>query len=122
MHRRDLTARRIGWDQAATVTDVTLDTFRDTDYSATYLVGHRRRACVTGGGAGFRPVALASKGAGGRPCKLDEAQLAQLAVALEAGPAAAAGGSRTSGGPWPGSPRWPCLFGVSYMLRGVSFL
>ena len=42
-----------------------------------------RRAWRAGGEA-----ALASKGAGGNPCKLDEAQLAQLSAALEAGPAA----------------------------------
>jgi transposase len=42
-----------------------------------------RRAWRAGGEA-----ALASKGAGGNPCKLDEAQLAQLRAALEAGPAA----------------------------------
>ena len=59
-----------------------------------------RRAWRAGGEG-----ALASKGAGGSPCKLDEDQLAQLRAALEAAPAAT-GGSRTSGGPWPGSPRW----------------
>jgi hypothetical protein len=70
------------------VTDVTLDTFCETDYSATYLVGHRRRACVTGGGAGFRAVALASKGAGGSPCKLDEAQVAALGLGFAVTPTA----------------------------------
>jgi transposase len=58
-----------------------------------------RRAWQAGGEA-----ALASKGAGGNPCKLDETQIAQLRAALEAGPAPT-GGSRTSGGPWPGPKR-----------------
>jgi hypothetical protein len=35
-----------------------------------------------------REKALASKGPGGNPCKLDETQVAQLRAALEAGPAA----------------------------------
>ena len=42
-----------------------------------------RRAWRVGGGA-----ALASKGLVGSPCNLDEAQVAQLRTALEAGPAA----------------------------------
>src|SRR5215469_18985101 len=42
-----------------------------------------RRAWRAGGEA-----ALASKGAGGSPCKLNGAQIAQLRAALEAGPAA----------------------------------
>jgi len=42
-----------------------------------------RRAWRAGGEA-----ALASRGSGGNPCKLDEAQLAQLRAALQAGPAA----------------------------------
>ena len=42
-----------------------------------------RRAWRAGG-----EKALASKGAGGNPCKLDEDQVAQLRTALEAGPAA----------------------------------
>ena len=42
-----------------------------------------RRAWRAGGKA-----ALASKGAGGNPCKLDEEQIAQLRAALEARPAA----------------------------------
>src|SRR5215469_13566351 len=42
-----------------------------------------RRALAAGGRA-----ALASKGAGGGPCKLSPAQLHELEVALEAGPAA----------------------------------
>ncbi len=76
-----------------------------------------RRAWQAGGEA-----ALASKGAGGSPCKLDEAQLAQLRAALEAGPAAYG---------WAQDQRWTLarvtvlterLFSVSYTLRGVSFL
>ena len=42
-----------------------------------------RRAWRAGGEA-----ALASRGVGGSPCKLDDAQLAQLRAALKAGPAA----------------------------------
>jgi transposase len=76
-----------------------------------------RRAWRSGGEA-----ALASKGAGGNPCKLDDGQLAQLRAALEAGPAACG---------WEQDQRWTLarvealierLSGVSYTLRGVSFL
>jgi transposase len=76
-----------------------------------------RRAWQAGGEA-----ALASKGVGGSPCKLDEAQIAQLRAALEAGPSAYG---------WAQDQRWTLarvaalvmrLFGVSYTLRGVSFL
>jgi putative transposase len=76
-----------------------------------------RRAWQGGGEA-----ALASKGAGGNPCKLDEEQIAQLRAALEAGPAAYG---------WKQDQRWTLarvatvierLCGVSYTLRGVSFL
>jgi transposase len=76
-----------------------------------------RRAWRAGG-----EKALASKGPGGNPCKLDEAQVEQLRAALEAGPAAYG---------WEQDPRWTLarvaalvmlLFGVSYTLRGVSFL
>lgn len=76
-----------------------------------------RRAWRTGGEA-----ALASKGPGGSPCKLDEAQLAQLSAVLDAGPAASG---------WDQDQRWTLarvatlvmrLFGVSYSLRGISFL
>src|SRR5487761_265885 len=76
-----------------------------------------RRAWQAGGEA-----ALASKGAGGNPCKLDEEQLAQLRAALEAGPGAYG---------WAQDQRWTLarvealierLSGVSYTLRGVSFL
>src|SRR5215470_10196842 len=51
-----------------------------------------RRAWRAGGEA-----ALASKGPGGSPCKLDEDQLAQLQAALDAGPAACG---------WPEDQRW----------------
>jgi len=76
-----------------------------------------RRAWRAGGGA-----ALVSKGPGGNPCKLDEEQVAQLRAALEAGPAAYG---------WAQDQRWTLarvealterLSGVSYTLRGVSFL
>jgi putative transposase len=76
-----------------------------------------RRAWRAGGQA-----ALASKGAGGSSCKLDEEQIAQLRAALEAGPAAYG---------WTQDRRWTLarvdalierLFSVSYTLRGVSFL
>ena len=76
-----------------------------------------RRAWRAGGYA-----ALASKGAGGNRCKLDEAQLVQLRAALEAGPGAYG---------WAQDQRWTLarvaalierLFGVCYTLRGVSFL
>jgi transposase len=76
-----------------------------------------RRAWQAGGEA-----ALASKGAGGNPCKLGEAPLAQLRAALEAGPAAHG---------WKQDQRWTLarvealierLSGVSSTLRGVSFL
>jgi transposase len=76
-----------------------------------------RRAWQAGGDG-----ALASKGAGGNPCKLGEEQIAQLRAALEAGPAAYG---------WAQDQRWTLarvamlterLSGVSYTLRGVSFL
>jgi len=75
-----------------------------------------RREWRAGGDA-----ALASKGPGGSPCKLDDGQLARLRNALDAGPAVH--GWRDQ--------RWTLarvaqlirkLFGVSYTLRGVSFL
>jgi transposase len=75
-----------------------------------------RRAWRSGGEA-----ALASKGPGGNPCKLDGAQVVQLRAALEAGPAYG----------WEQDQRWTLarvaalvlrLFGVCYTLRGVSFL
>ncbi len=76
-----------------------------------------RRAWRAGGDA-----ALASKGPGGNPCKLDEAQLAQLSAVLDAGPAASG---------WDRDQRWTLarvaaliarLFRVSCTLRGVSYL
>ena len=76
-----------------------------------------RRAWRAGGDA-----ALASKGPGGDPCKLDEEQLARLRAALDAGPAVYG---------WDEDQRWTLarvtaliarLFGVSYTLRGVSYL
>ncbi len=76
-----------------------------------------RRAWRAGGEA-----ALASKGPGGNPCKLDEDQLARLRAALDAGPAAYG---------WREDQRWTLarvaalirrLFHVGYTLRGVSYL
>jgi putative transposase len=66
--------------------------------------------------------ALASKGPGGLPCRLDEHQLARLAAELERGPAAHG---------WNEDQRWPLariteliaeLFRVRYTLRGASLL
>ena len=76
-----------------------------------------RRAWRAGGEA-----ALASKGPGGSACQLDEDQLARLGAVLDAGPAASG---------WDQDQRWTLarvaalitrLFGVSYTLRGVSYL
>ena len=76
-----------------------------------------RRAWRAGG-----QEALASRGPGGSACRLDEAQIAKLCAALEAGPAAHG---------WDQDQRWTLaraaalaarLFGVSYTLRGMSFL
>jgi transposase len=76
-----------------------------------------RRAWQGGGEA-----ALASKGAGGSPCKLGGEQIAQLRAALDAGPAAYG---------WAQDQRWTLarvealierLAGVPCTLRGVSFL
>jgi transposase len=76
-----------------------------------------RRAWRSGG-----EEALASKGPGGYACRLDDGQLAELAAALEAGPAAC-GRDRDQ--------RWTLervralagrLFGVRYTLRGTSYL
>ena len=64
-----------------------------------------RRAWQAGGEG-----ALASRGAFGNPCKLDEEQIAELLAALRL---RLTGGSRTSGGPWPGSPRWSCACSAS---------
>jgi len=76
-----------------------------------------RRAWRAGGEA-----ALASKGPGGNPCKLDGEQLTRLRAALDAGPAVYG---------WGEDQRWTLarvtmltgrLFGVWYTLRGVSYL
>ncbi len=76
-----------------------------------------RRAWRAGG-----EESLASKGPGGSQCRLDEGQLEALRAALEAGPAAHG---------WDQDQRWTLaraaalagrLFGVSYTLRGMSFL
>ena len=76
-----------------------------------------RRAWRAGGDG-----ALASRGPGGYGGKLDDRQLAQLSAALDAGPAALG---------WDADQRWTVaraamliarLCGVSYTLRGTSFL
>ena len=76
-----------------------------------------RREWRAGGAA-----ALASKGPGGSACRLGDGQVAQLRAALEAGPAAFG---------WGEDQRWTLaraaalatrLFGVSYTLRGMSYL
>jgi transposase-like protein len=58
------------------------------------------RRCWRAGGE----AALASRGPGGAVCRLPPAQLAKLQAALDGGRRPGAG-ARTSGGPWPGSPR-----------------
>jgi len=67
-------------------------------------------------------AALASKGAGGNACRLDDAQLARLRAALDLGPAACG---------WTEDQRWTLarittligrLFHVRYTLRGTSYL
>jgi transposase len=67
-------------------------------------------------------AALASRGAGGAACRLDERQLTRLRAALDAGPA-------VSG--WDEDQRWTLaraaaligrLFHVHYTLRGTSYL
>jgi|SRR5579859_2275637 len=85
--------------------------------ASTKSVYQWRRAWRAGGEA-----ALASKGPGGSGCKLDEDQLARLGAALDVGPAARG---------WNQDQRWTLsrvaaliarLFGVSYTLRGASYL
>ena len=75
-----------------------------------------RRAWRAGGAAG-----LASQGAGGFSCRLDEGQLAVLAAGLDKGPAVHGWADQ----------RWTLervtvliwrLFQVSYTLRGASYL
>jgi transposase len=76
-----------------------------------------RRAWRAGG-----EKALASKGPGGNPCKLDAGQVAELRAALRAGPAAYG---------WDEDQRWTLaraaaltarLFQVSYSVKGMSLL
>jgi transposase len=80
-------------------------------------VNNWRRAWTTGGEA-----ALASKGPGGSPCRLDDTQLARLEAELDRGPAAHG---------WDEDQRWTLprvtdliarLFRVSYTDRGVGYL
>jgi transposase len=72
--------------------------------------------------AGRRAGVAGVEGPGREPCRLGEAQLEALRAALEAGPAAHG---------WDQDQRWTLaraaalaarLFGVSYTLRGMSFL
>jgi transposase len=76
-----------------------------------------RRAWRAGGDA-----ALASRGPGGNPCRLDDGQLAEFRAALKAGPAVFG---------WAEDQRWTLaraaaltarLFGVCYSLKGMSLL
>jgi transposase len=75
-----------------------------------------RRALAAGGTA-----ALASKGAGGVPCKLSPAQLGELEAVLDAGPAACGyldqcwTLARIAGQVW-------ARFGVEYTLAGMDVL
>ena len=80
-------------------------------------VNRWRRALAAGG-----RVALASRGAGGAKCKLSPAQLGELAVLLEAGPAVHG---------WDEDQRWTLArvtdlvrrrFGVDYTLAGMDLL
>lgn len=84
--------------------------------SVNAVYGWRRR-WQAGGRA-----ALISKGAGGSPCRLDQARLDRLADALEQGPAAHG---------YTEDQRWTLarvadliarLFHIRYTLRGVSYL
>ena len=67
-------------------------------------------------------TALASTGPGGNVSRLSPDQVLRLRPSwTSARPRTA--GSRTNGGPWPGSPTLiGRLFHVSYTLRGVSYL
>jgi hypothetical protein len=90
--------------------------------SPVHCVSARSR-CTSGGGPGGPEGTMPGvEGPGGSACRLDEARLAELRTALEAGPAAHG---------WAQDQRWTLaraaalvarLFGVSYTLRGMSFL
>ena len=80
------------------------------------MSANRRRALTSGG-----REALASKGAGGAPCKLTAAQLAELEAVLDAGSAAAG----FAGQSWTlariADQVWR-RFGVEYTLAGMDVL
>jgi putative transposase len=116
---RERAARERVRGQAADMFDQDLDS---TEIAARLRVTPKsvrswRRACSSGGRA-----ALASRGAGGATCKLDDAQLDRLVAELDRGPAAHG---------WAADQRWTLariatligrLFRVSYTPRGVSYL
>jgi transposase len=79
-----------------------------------------RRAWAAGGRA-----ALASRGPGGAVCKLSDAQLDRLAEELGRGPAAQEGAGGADDQRWTLARVATLIrrrFGVSYTLRGVSYL
>jgi putative transposase len=87
-------------------------------FRVTVMSANRWRRAYLAGGI----EALASKGAGGAVCKLTDAQLEQLQVALDAGPAAHG---------WAEDQRWTLAriaeviaarFRVDYTLGGVCYL
>jgi transposase len=86
-------------------------------FRITWMSTNRWRRALAAGG---RP-ALASKGAGGPPCRLSPAQLDELQVLLDAGPAAWGWADQC----WT-LPRIAALvrdrFGVAYTLPGLDLL
>jgi transposase len=79
-------------------------------------VNRWRRALASGGRA-----ALASKGAGGAPCKLSPAQVAELEAVLDAGPAAAGYADQCWTLARVAEQAWR-RFGVEYTLAGMAVL
>ena len=77
---------------------------------------NRWRALASGGRA-----ALASKGAGGAPCKLSPAQVAELEAVLDAGPAAAGYADQCWTLARVAEQAWQ-RFGVAYTLAGTAVL
>src|ERR1700722_9098094 len=87
-------------------------------FRVTTVSAGRWRRTIAGGGL----QALASLGAAGEKCRLDDGQIGQLGRALEEGPAAHG---------WDEDQRWTLAriaelieeeFGQSYTLRGVGYL
>jgi transposase len=87
-------------------------------FRVTAVSAGRWRRTIAGGGV----AALASLGAGGEKCRLDQEQIEQLGRELEEGPAAHG---------WDEDQRWTLArvaelieeeFGQSYTLRGVAYL